>query len=120
VGDLRGLVLGQAVQLAREKDGSCLLVMEGEGEEVAAVLKDDVPWKKIDGAFDLPSGQLVLFDSAFERAKSHKTTVKLAPGKYEIDEYDRDEGDLHLWIVRLRPALRRRPAHDRRPPGRVR
>jgi hypothetical protein len=80
--------------------------MEGEGEEVAAVLKEDTRWKKIDDAFELPSGQLVLFDSAFERANTHKTTVKLAPGKYAIDEYDHDDRDLHLWIVRLKPAAR--------------
>ncbi len=103
VGKHRGLVLGTSCEFAKLKDGSCLLVMEGEEEDVAALLKEQKSWKKLDGALSLPSGQFVLFDSAYERAATHKTKVTLAPGKYAVDEYDEDDGR-SLWIVRLTPA----------------
>src|SRR6202021_221029 len=73
VGKLRALVLGSSCSVAKLKDGGCLLVMEGEGEEVAALLKENRPWRKLVAPFELPSGQFVLFDSAYERAKTRKT-----------------------------------------------
>jgi hypothetical protein len=44
-----------------------------------------------------------VFDSANEHGKTNnKSTIKLAAGKYAVDEYDEDNGR-SLWIVRLRP-----------------
>jgi hypothetical protein len=104
VGKLRAFVLGSSCSVGKPKDGSCLLVMQGEGEEVAALLKEGRPWKRLEGIFSLPSGQFVLFDSAHERAKTRKTTVKLEPGEYTVDEYEQDDEQRHLWIVRLTRA----------------
>jgi hypothetical protein len=102
VGEHRGLVLGKRCEVAKLKDGTCLLVMEGDGEGVAALLKDPKKaWKKLNGELELASGKLVLFDCAAEKAKTNnKSTVKLAPGRYALDEYDED-GDESLWVVRL-------------------
>ncbi len=101
VGELKGLVLGDACETAKLKDGTFLVVMQGDGEEVAALLKEEKPWKKLDGTFNLPSGKFVLFDSAHEKGKTaDRSTVALAPGKYALDEYVQDD-DRHLWIVRL-------------------
>jgi hypothetical protein len=78
--------------------------MEGDDESVAALMKEQKPWKKLKGELELPSGQLVLFDSAMEHAKTNnKSTLKLAAGKYAADEYDEDNGR-SLWIVRLTPS----------------
>ncbi len=103
VGAYRGLVLGRSFGHAKLKDGTCLLVMQGEGYDVAAILKEERSWKKLTGALDIPSGQLVVFDSAMEHAKTNnKATLKLAPGKYAVDEYDEDDSR-SVWIVRLTP-----------------
>jgi hypothetical protein len=106
VGTHRGLVLGRSFSHAKLKDGSCLLVMEGDEESVAAFIKEQKPWKKLKGELKLPSGQLVVFDSAMEHAKTNnKSTLKLAPGKYAVDEHDED-GERSLWIVRLTPLAK--------------
>jgi hypothetical protein len=105
VGNLRGLVLGRACNFAKLKDGSCLLVMEGDEEAVAGLLAESKPWKKLEGLFEVPSGELVLFDSAHEKAKTNnKAKVKLATGKFTLDEYVQDDDKRHLWVVRLTPA----------------
>lgn len=107
VGAHRGLVLGRSFTYAKLEDGTCLLVMEGEAEDVGALLKEQKTWKKLSGELSLPSGQLVVFDSAMEHAKTNnKSTLKLAPGKYAVDEYDED-GDRSRWIVRLTPVAKR-------------
>ena len=69
-------------------------------------MKEQKLWKKLAGQLALPSGQLVVFDSAMEHAKTNnKSTLKLAPGKYAVDEYDED-GERSLWIVRLTPLAK--------------
>jgi hypothetical protein len=52
-----------------------------------------------------PSGELVLFDSAHEKAKTNnKAKVKLGAGKFTLDESVQDDMQRRLWIVRLTPA----------------
>jgi hypothetical protein len=108
VGEHRGLVLGRRCEVGKLKDGTCLLVIEGDGEGVAALMKEQRPWKKLDGELELPSGQLALFDSAMEGGKTNnKATLKLAPGKFAVDEYDEDSSERQLWILRLTPMSAR-------------
>jgi hypothetical protein len=109
VGELRGLVLGDHCSVAKRKDGTCLLVMEGDGEDLAALLEDGKPWKELEGELKLPSGQLVLCDSAYVKAKTNnRSIVKLNPGRYSVEEYDCDDrpGSAGVWCLRLTPRGR--------------
>ena len=102
--------------MAKRKDGTCLLAMEGDGEDLAALLADGKPWKALDGVLDLPSGHLVLFDSAYPQSKTRNhSTVKLTPGRYAVHEYDRDDspGSAGVWCLRLTPRGMRVGLHAR-------
>jgi hypothetical protein len=103
VGKLRGLVLGRRCEVGRLGDGSVLLVMEGEGEAVAALLAGKPKWRRLAGELVLPSGQLVLFDCAHAKGKTNnKSVLKLAKGSYVVESFDSGT----LWLVRLAPRGR--------------
>jgi hypothetical protein len=102
VGKHRGLVLGRGFEYAKLEDGTWLLVMEGDGESVAALLNEKKRWKKLEGKLVLPSGKLVVFDAAMEQAKTkNKSTLELVAGRYAVEEYEEDD-ERSLWIVRLK------------------
>jgi Immunity protein 21 len=111
VGSHSGLVVGRGVSSAQLKDGSTLLVMAEPDEEleenVAAALKAEPKWQELKGELELPSGALAIFDSASEHAKTNnKSSLKVQPGTYRVQEYHSDDKDSSLWLFRLSPVER--------------
>jgi hypothetical protein len=106
VGGHRGLVVSRTVSTAQWKDGSTLLVNAEPDEEaeenLAAALKAEPKWQELKGELTLPSGALVIFDSACEHAKTNnKSTLKLQPGSYRVEEHHSEANGGSLWLFRL-------------------
>jgi Immunity protein 21 len=104
-----GLVVSRTVSTAQLKDGSTLLVDAEPGEEaeenLAAALKAEPTWQSIRGELMLPSGALVIFDSACEHAETNnKSTLKLRPGSYRVEEHHSETKGGSVWLFRLSPV----------------
>jgi hypothetical protein len=100
VGEWRGLVLGHTGCRFHVSAASCLIVMEGHGEDVAEALASSSGWTAIPGTLEVPSGKLVLFDATAARGKTReKKTLTVAPGTYTVSEFHRLKP--WLWIARL-------------------
>jgi hypothetical protein len=104
----KALVLPDPCDAALLPDGKCLLVMQGNEEEIAA-LPAEVKWRALRQSLDIPSGQLAVFDAvwgAADKELKKSATLELAPDRYDVDELRFRKDRRELWIVRLSPASR--------------
>ncbi len=86
----------------------CDAALLPDGKELAA-LPANAKWRALRQSLEIPSGQLAVFDAvwgAADKRLKKSAVLKLAPGRYAVDELQSRIGGSELWIVRLSPASR--------------